>query len=110
MIAAGVLVVALTAHAPAAVPVDDRLPVQGRAPVADGSRTVLLQERSATGEWYRVARQRTRPTGWFRISIRSGHALTERTLRVVAPPSSGLSREATPPFDVDVVLRGRIDR
>jgi hypothetical protein len=105
VIAALVLATALSAHAPAKVPIDDYVPVTGHAPVADGTRSVLLQERIAPGEWYLVATERTRRTGWFRFSVTSGNQLTERTLRVVAPPSHGQPRERTAPFVVDIVMR-----
>ena len=105
MIAALVLATGLTAHAPARVPIDDLVPVTGHAAVAEAPRTVRLQERTVTGEWHLVASERTRRTGWFRFSVSSGNALTERTLRVVAAPSHGLPREHTAPFVVAIVMR-----
>lgn len=105
MIAALALAAAITAHAPDRVPIDDRIPVAGRAVVADAPRTVRLQERTATGEWFPIAVERTRRTGWFRFSVSSGHALTSRTLRVVASPAHGLPRAHTPPFVVEIVVR-----
>ena len=95
----------IVAHAPAEVPIDDRVPVHGRAVVGEAPRTVRLQERAAPGEWHLVATERTRRTGRFAFSVSSGHALTERTLRVVAPPSHGLPRVRTAPFVVDIVMR-----
>jgi hypothetical protein len=105
VIAAVALAAAITAHAPGQVPIDDRVPVTGHAVVADGPRTVRLQERTSAGEWYLVATERTRRTGWFRFSVSSGHSLTSRTLRVVAAPSHGLRRAHTAPFVVDIVMR-----
>ncbi|HEU5037009.1 MAG TPA: hypothetical protein VFT70_08385 [Nocardioides sp.] len=112
MIAAAVLATQLVAlsppivaHAPAEVPIDDRVPVHGRAVVGQAPRTVRLQERAAPGEWHLVATERTRRTGRFAFSVSSGHALTERTLRLVAAPSHGLPRVRTAPFVVDIVMR-----
>ncbi|GAA1141468.1 hypothetical protein [Nocardioides aquiterrae] len=105
MIAAAALAVAITAHAPAQVQIDDTLPVRGHAVVADAPRTVRLQERAHTGEWYLVATERTRRTGWFHFAVSSGNRLTERTLRVVAAPSHGLPRVHAAPFTVEIVMR-----
>jgi hypothetical protein len=106
VIAALALAATVTAHAPAQVPIDDRIPVHGHAVVvADAPRAVRLQERAVTGEWHLIAAERTRRTGWYRFSVSSGHALTDRTLRVVAAPSRGLARAHTAPFVVDIVMR-----
>ncbi|MGY2703559.1 hypothetical protein [Nocardioides sp. HB32] len=105
MIAALVVAAALTAHAPATVPIDDWFPVHGHAVVAGAPRTLLLEQRTGPGEWHRLAKEPTRRTGWFRFSVPSGNRLTERTLRVVAPPSRGLPRAHTAPFTVDIVMR-----
>ena len=102
---AAVLAAAITAHAPAEVQIDDTLPVRGHAVVADAPRTVRLQERAHTGEWYVVATERTRRTGRFHFAVPSGNRLTERTLRVVAAPSRGLPRVRTAPFTVEIVMR-----
>lgn len=103
MIAAALLAAAITAHAPASVPIDDRVPVHGHA-VGD-PRTVRLQERTGPGEWHVLATERTRRTGWFRFDVSSGHALVSHTFRVVAAPSHGLPRVRTAPFVVDIVMR-----
>ena len=105
MIAEAALVAAISFHAPAAVQIDDTLPVRGHAVVADAPRTVRLQERTHTGEWHLVATERTRRTGWFHFAVPSGNRLTERTLRVVAAPSRGLPRAHTAPFTVEIVMR-----
>jgi hypothetical protein len=105
VIAALVLAAAVTAHAPATVPIDDWIPVHGHAVVADAPRAVLLQQRTGPGEWHPLAKGLTRRTGWFRFSVPSGNRLTELTLRVVAPPSHGLPRAHTPPFTVAIVMR-----
>ena len=103
--AAALLTAAITARAPAEVPIDDTLPVRGHAVVADAPRTVRLQERTVAGEWRPVATERTRRTGWFHFAVSSGNQLKERTLRVVAAPSHGLPRVHTPPFVVEIVMR-----
>jgi len=105
VIAEAALVAAISFHAPAAVQIDDTLPVRGHAVVADAPRTVRLQERTHTGEWRLVAIERTRRTGWFHFAVPSGNRLTERTLRVVAAPSRGLPRAHTAPFTVEIVMR-----
>ncbi|MCB0896965.1 MAG: hypothetical protein H6529_09805 [Nocardioides sp.] len=101
MIEALVLAAGITAHAPEHVQVDSRIPVHGVVRTTDERRPVRLQEHTVDG-WATMASGTSRRTGRFGFDISSGHAITTRVLRVVAPRDGRLRAVRTPVFRVRV--------
>lgn len=103
LLGAAVLGAQISAQAPDEVPVDARIPVHGEVRTADERRVVRLQEHYADG-WTTVATERARRSGRFAFDISSGHLLTTRELRVVAPRAGRLPAARSAPLRVRVVV------